>query len=116
MDQTGCTLLNCGPAVDSPFWDFSSIGGLIRAGVASVFAIIIIFGIIMVIRAVLKIVRSEGDETKIQEGYSMVRGVYIGIAIIFLGLIGMVIVLAFFNAGSIVGTTPEVPPGLNIPL
>ncbi|MEP7103844.1 MAG: hypothetical protein ABI721_04005 [Candidatus Dojkabacteria bacterium] len=115
-NQTGCGLLGCTQFLNSPFWNFTSIGGLLRIGMASIFAIIIIYGIVIVVKAVLKIVRSEGDPTKIQEGYSMVKGVFIGIVLIFVGLIGLVVVIAFFGAGGIINTTPIVPPGVTIPL
>lgn len=116
MDQTGCSLLGCNTVANSAFLDFSNIGGIIRIGVASIFALIIVYGIIMVIRATIRIIRSEGDPLKLQEGFGIVRGVILGIVIIFVGLIGMVVVIAFFNAGSIVNVTPQPPSGLNIPL
>jgi len=108
--------LGCNIVTNSPFLDFSNVGGIIRIGIASIFAIIIIYGIIMVVRATIRIIRSEGDPTKVQEGFGIIRGVILGIVIIFVGLIGMIIVIAFFNAGSIVNITPQPPAGLNVPL
>lgn len=115
-EQTGCGLLGCSQFANSPFFDFTNIGGLLRLAISSIFALIIIYGIIMVIRATIRIIRSDGDPAKMQEGFGIVRGVILGIVIIFVGIIGMVVVLAFFNAGEITNITPTPPPGLNIPL
>lgn len=114
--QTGCSLLGCGLFQNSPLWDFSSVGGLIRTGVTLIFALIIVYGIFMVIKASLRIIRSEGDPTKVQEGFSIVKGVMLGFIIIFIGIIGMVVVIYFFGAGKIVDTDPTIPDGVNIPL
>jgi len=115
-NESGCSLLGCGQFANSPFFDFTNVGGIIRIGLASIFAIIIIYGVIMVIKATLTIIRSEGDPAKVQQGFGVVRGVILGIVIIFVGLIGMVVIIAFFGGGGIVNVTPNTPDGLNIPL
>ncbi|MEO6728960.1 MAG: hypothetical protein ABIM99_03495 [Candidatus Dojkabacteria bacterium] len=115
-NQSGCSLLGCAQVANSPFLDFTNVGGIVRFVISSVFVIIIIFGILMVIKATVKIIRSEGDPTKVQEGFSIVRGVLLGVVIIFVGIIGMVVVISFFGAGGITNRTPVPPSGLNIPL
>jgi large-conductance mechanosensitive channel len=77
-----------------------------------IFVGIIAFGIFQVIRASLKIIRSEGDSSKIQDGADTLKGVMIGIGMIFVGLIGLVIILAFFGAEGVVNTPVPPTPGL----
>jgi hypothetical protein len=92
------------------------VKSLIQFGVSLIFVIIIIFGIYLIIKAALTIIRSEGDEGKIQEGAKIIKGVYIGIAIIFVGIIGLLLVLAFFRAEGIAGVDTKPPTDLNVPL
>lgn len=113
---TGCGLLDCTKYNQSPFWDFTTVGGLIRTGVSLIFALIIVYGVFMVVRAVVKIIRSEGDPAKVQEGYSIIRGVYIGIGIIFIGVIGIVLLIYFFGSGNLTIQNPITPDGVNIPI
>jgi len=82
-----------------------AIVALVRLALQLVFIGIIIISIYIIIRAALKYIRSEGDESKIQEAQKAIKSVFIGIAALFIGIIGIVIILAFFNAG--VGETPN---------
>lgn len=91
---------------------------LIQFGIDIVFLVIIIFGIFKVITGALKIIRSEGDSGKIEEGSKTLQNVIVGIAIIFIGVIGLVVVSAIFGAGGIFQTNPgQNEPGvLDLPL
>lgn len=62
----------------------------------------------MIIKAVVKIISSEGDTDKLESGIKSIRGVYFGIVIIIVGLIGLVIIFALFNVTEL-PDTPEVP-------
>lgn len=91
----------------------SVVGSILQLVLSLVFVGIIIYGIWLIIQAALKIVRSEGDESKIQEGTKLIKGAYIGLALIFVGLIGLVIVFVIFNATDIFRVSPDGnPPGL----
>lgn len=91
------------------------VGSILNFVLSLIFVGIIIYGIFLIVQAALKIVRSEGDESKIQEGTKLIRGAYVGLAMIFVGIIGLVIVFAIFNATDIFKVNPEdAPPGLTI--
>jgi len=83
---------------------------LIRTGLSTVFVLIIAYGIFLIIRAALKIIRSEGDKDKVQEGIENVRGVFFGLIIIFVGIIGIVLITVLFNATNIFNQSPGEPP------
>jgi uncharacterized membrane protein YidH (DUF202 family) len=67
--------------------------------VSLIFVAIIIFSIYVIIKAAIKYIRSEGDPAKIEEAQKAIKSVFIGIAALFVGLIGIIIVIAFFGAG-----------------
>lgn len=74
------------------------VRNLVQFGLSLVFIAIIIFSVYIIIKAALKYIRSEGDESKIQEAQKAIKSVFIGIAALFIGVIGILIILAFFNA------------------
>ncbi len=80
----------------------SQISNYVKLGLNLIFIGIIIISIYIIIKAALKYIRSEGDETKIQESQKAIKSVFIGIAALFVGVIGIIIVLAFFNATNVV--------------
>jgi len=114
-DQAGfCADGSCADAL-------TSTSTYVRWGFTLVFVGIIILGVVMIIRAALKIIRSEGDDKKVQEGAETLKGVFFGVIIIFIGIIGIVIIAALFNATNIFNQNPEVPtdgsgPLINIPI
>ena len=84
--------------------------------VSLIFVAIIIFSIYVIIRAAIKYIRSEGDPAKIEEAQKAIKSVFIGIAALFVGLIGIVIIIAFFGAGGALTTNQvnnDVNPLLN---
>lgn len=89
-------------------------GMLIKYALSAVFTVIIVIGIFSVVRAALKIIQSSGEAKQLEEGANMLRGVWIGIAVIFLGIIGIIIVLTIFNAQSILTPNLVVPSGINV--
>ena len=89
---------------------------IIKFAIAAVFGAIILYGIFLIIKAALTIIRSNGDPTQVEAGANIIRGVYIGIGIIFIGIIGLIIVIAFFGAGGILTTTINAPGNTVIPI
>lgn len=84
--------------------------------VSLIFVAIIIFSIYVIIRAAIKYIRSEGDPAKIEEAQKAIKSVFIGIAALFVGLIGVIIIIAFFGAGGALQTNEindDVNPLLN---
>lgn len=88
------------------------VGSLIKFGLSAIFVVIIIIGIFSVIRAALKIIQSEGDPKKLEEGTNILKGVWIGLAVIFAGILGIIIVLLFFNAQEALNPNTNLPPGV----
>lgn len=84
--------------------------------VSLIFVAIIIFSIYVIIKAAVKYIRSEGDPAKIEEAQKAIKSVFIGIAALFVGLIGIIIIIAFFGAGDALQTNEvndDVNPLLN---
>jgi len=73
-------------------------------------------GVALIIRAAVKIVRSEGDKDKMQEGIENIRGVFFGIIVIFVGIIGIIVISILFNATNIFQQNPEDPPLIDLPI
>lgn len=90
------------------------VGSLIKFGLSAVFVGIIIIGIFSVIRAALKIIQSEGDPKKLEEGTNVLKGVWVGLVIIFLGVFGIIFILIFFNAQGAADPNTNLPPGILI--
>lgn len=110
-DSTACGLLGCDNiGIDISRFDNLSPIGIISFISSLVFGVIIIIGIFYVIKASLKIMRSEGEASKIEEGNKIFRGVFIGIIMILGGILGLVLMLALFDAGGIATVNPELPP------
>jgi hypothetical protein len=93
----------------------SQITSVIRIGLTLVFSIIVFYGIFLIIKAALSIIRSEGDSSKIEAGIGIIKSVYWGIAMIFIGIVGIVIVLSFFGAQAAIGNI-NTPGNISIPL
>lgn len=113
-----CDFIPCNvPCADGSCDALGSTTSIIRWGVSLIFVGIIIFGVFLIIKASLKIIRSEGNESMVQEGAQSIRGVFIGLIVIFIGIIGVVIIAVLFNAEGIFGLPQpefeEVP--INIP-
>ena len=93
----------------------TEIERIITVVLGLVFSAIIVFGIFLVIKAAMKIIRSEGDPGQVEEGSKIIRGVFIGIAIIFIGVIGLVLIVTIFQSGGIFNIDVQTPNGINLP-
>jgi hypothetical protein len=91
------------------------VENLVKFGLSAIFVVIIIIGIYQIVRAVLKIIRSEGKQEDLEGGYNILKGVWVGIGLFFVGVIGLVIVLAVLDSGGIVSTDVNNPPGVDLP-
>lgn len=85
------------------------IGAIVPLFTSLIFIGILIFGIFYVIKGSLKIIQSEGNEDKIKEGVNIFKGVFIGILMIFIGILGLILVLGFFQAGEITNVDVNIP-------
>lgn len=110
-DSTACGLLGCGNiGIDISRFDNLNLLGIISLISSLIFGVIIIIGIFYVIKGSLKIMRSEGEVSKIEEGNKIFKGVFIGIVMILGGILGLVLMLALFDAGGVATVNPELPP------
>lgn len=107
MDDSICGILGCDVVTPGDNFLFE-IGNIVRTLLSLTFAAIIAYGIFIIIKAVIKIITSEGDAGKYESGLKSIKGVYLGIIMIFVGLIGMVIIFALFNFTEI-PSAPDVP-------
>lgn len=88
----------------------------VRFGLSITFTLIVIYGIFLVVKAAFTIIRAEANADKVQEGFAGIKAVMIGIAVIFIGLIGLIVVVALFNGSGIFSPNVEPPdPGSNLP-
>lgn len=85
----------------SPDTAGSTIRATFNLIVSLIFVAIIIFSIYVIIKAAIKYIRSEGDPAKIEEAQKAIKSVFVGIAALFIGLIGIIIILAFFNVSNV---------------
>jgi hypothetical protein len=87
----------------------ATLGSYIRFGLSLVFIAIIGVSIFIIIKAALKYIRSEGDEGKVAEAQKAIKNVFLGVGALIVGIIGLVIILGFFNASGALQTeeTPE---------
>lgn len=94
---TPCSFFPCSEVNEGkPFTDkgvATQVEDWIRFGVNMVFIGLIFLGVFIIIKSALKYIRSQGDETKIQEGAAAIRSVFIGIGMLFIGIAGILLVL-----------------------
>ncbi len=94
----------------------NTIEEYVSFGLSIIFVLIIIYGIFLVIKASLTIIRAESNAEKVQEGFAGIKAVMIGIAVIFIGLIGLIVVVGLFSGSGIFSPDLESPdPGSNLP-
>jgi hypothetical protein len=105
-EPTLCNIIGCTIAGEDNF--LFRLGTIAQTVFSLIFAAIIVYGIYIIIKAVIKIISSEGDTDKLESGLKSIRGVYFGIVIIIVGLIGLVIIFALFNVTEL-PDTPDVP-------
>lgn len=77
---------------------------------------IILVGIYYILRGSVQIIWAQGDASAVEKGFSKIKGVYVGIIILFVGLIGLVVLIVFFDGGSIFTTSISDPnSNFNLP-
>lgn len=84
-----------------------SVGGIIRFGLSLIFIGIIGIAIFYIIKSSIKYIRSEGDEGKVQESQKAIKAVFMGVAALMVGIIGLVVILALFNSTTALNTEEQ---------
>ncbi|RMD77221.1 hypothetical protein D6810_01530 [Candidatus Dojkabacteria bacterium] len=76
----------------------SDAANLIRFALQLVFVGIVGVAIYVIVKAALKYIRSEGEKESVEQARAAIKTVFAGIAALFVGIVGLVLVIAFFNA------------------
>lgn len=66
-----------------------------------IFTAIILIAVYVIVTNAIKYMQSQGDEGKIGEAQKAIKSVFIGIALMFVGLVGIVLVIAFFGGNQL---------------
>jgi quinol-cytochrome oxidoreductase complex cytochrome b subunit len=94
----GVSEVLCNPSASSDEDTLDSVEGIIRFLLSLIFIGIIGVAIFYIIKSSIKYIRSEGDEGKVQESQKAIKAVFMGVAALMVGIIGLVVILALFNA------------------
>ncbi len=78
--------------------NLSAIGELVRFVLSLIFIAIIGIAVFYIIKSAIKYIQSEGDEGKVQESQKAIKAVFLGIGALIVGLVGLIIILAFVGA------------------
>jgi len=103
--------------VDGDLYSFDTsdmtgrVEGFVKLGVSLVFVSIVLSGFFLIGKAVVKIILSEGKPEGLEGGLNSIKSVWTGIAMIFIGILGVVLIIVFFNAGDLFNVSLEKPEG-----
>jgi hypothetical protein len=98
---TACEIFGCPNQVATGQEIISGTSNLVEWGTNLVFPFIILIGIFVIVNSAFKIVRSQGNTEQIEKAKKGFRGVFVGIAILIVGLIGYFLVISFFGASNV---------------
>lgn len=71
---------------------------LVQTILSLIFVGIIAVAVYTIIRAAIKYIRAEGDDSKVEEAQKSIKRVFIGIGALLVGIVGLAIVIALFGA------------------
>ncbi len=114
-----CDFLPCGvvPGYQSSATDSMTIvERLFYFGVSLIFVGLVAFGIFIIVKAAYKIVRSEGNEDQLQEGAKAIKTVFIGLAMLVAGIVGLLVMTYILGASDIFNANVESPDGIDLPI
>lgn len=75
------------------------ISGRVATGLFFTLGILVLFGVVSAIQAAFKYIRSQGDSGQMEEAQKAIKAIFYGIAAMMIGIVGIVLVFVFFNAG-----------------
>lgn len=80
---------------------------LFRYASSLIFVFIIAIAVVIIIKSALKYIVSEGDNTKIQEANRAIKSVFMGIAALIIGIVGIILLLVLFRSSG--ALSPDLP-------
>jgi hypothetical protein len=79
----------------------SFISGRVRTGLYIALGMIVLVAVIYALIAAFKYIQSQGDPGKIEEAQKAIKAIFMGIAAMLIGIVGVVLVFVFFGAGRV---------------
>lgn len=76
---------------------FNYTAARINIVISLIFVLIITVAVFIIVKAGVKYIQSQGNAEMIGEAQNAMRNVFIGIAMLFIGIVGIILVLAFFG-------------------
>lgn len=110
----GSSLCGTTDASDTGAKAATAAANMIQLVLQLIFIGIIVVAVYVIIKSALKYIRSEGEEAKVQEAQKAIKTVFVGVAALFIGILGIVLVLAFFQASGAVDTENTQETGLPV--
>lgn len=71
--------------------------GILSNGLTLLFVAIIILAIVYAALAGLKYIRSQGEQSKVEEANRALKAVFTGVLVVFLGIIGVILITGVFT-------------------
>lgn len=69
-----------------------------------IFVLIIVVAVFIIIKSGVKYIQSQGDTGDIEAANKAMKNVFIGIALLFVSIIGIILLLAFFGGTNLLGS------------
>lgn len=85
------------------------LSGRLQLILSLVFVGIILLSVVIIVQSGVKYIQSQGDAGKIEEATKAIKTVFVGIAILFVGIAGLILVLFVFNATGLLTPTSPTP-------
>ncbi len=101
LPQALCETFGLGSGAEASANAGTVVRRWIDLGVTVLFAAIVIIAVYVIVTNAVKYIQSQGEEGKIQEATKAIKSVFIGIALLFVGIVGLVLVLAFFGGSGL---------------
>ena len=86
----------------------SFISSRVRTGIYIALGMIILVAVVYALIAAFKYIQSQGDPGKIEEAQKAIKAIFMGIAAMLIGIVGVVLVFVFFGAGRVDPTLTQV--------
>lgn len=91
-------------AADDGSTTINVIATLVQLGLSLIFVVIIAIAIFYIIKSAITYIQSEGNEEKVTEAQKAIKAVFIGIGALFVGILGLVLLITIFGANTALNT------------